>query len=221
MIKPAYQQPIDKDTFDLTIGFFEKLLKVLHPFMPFISEEIWHLIIEQKHNESIMISRMPIAASFNEKVIGTFEYAKDVIIALRNFRKEKNIPVRDQMTLIIKKNNNEQPDVTYDKLVIKLCNLKSLTYSDNKVEGAYTFIVNTTEFYVPLEESVDKDAEILKLKEELAYNKGFLESVMKKLSNERFVNNAPPNVLQMERKKQMDAEAKISVIEKQLYNLLN
>ncbi len=221
MIKPAYQHPIDKATYDQTIEFFEKLLKVLHPFMPFISEEIWHLIDERKEKESIMLTRMPAPETFNEKVINSFDYAKDVIIALRNFRKEKNIPVREQMTLIIKKNNEEKPDVTYDNLVIKLCNLKSLTYSDVKVEGAFTFIVNTTEFYVPLEESIDKDAEISKLKEELAYNKGFLESVMKKLSNERFVNNAPANVLQMERKKQMDAEAKIAVIEEQLSNLLN
>lgn len=221
MIKPAYQKPIDKITYDITIGFFEKLLKVLHPFMPFISEEVWHLLEDRKQNESIMISNMPKVESYHGKVIDTFEYAKQVIIALRNFRKEKNIPIKESMNLIIKKNNNEKQDVTYDNLVIKLCNLKSLTYSDSKIEGAFTFIVNTTEFYVPLEESIDKESEILKLQQELAYIKGFLDSVMKKLSNERFVNNAPPNVLQMERKKQMDTEAKISVIEKQINNLLN
>jgi len=220
MIKPAYLQPIDKATYDQTIAFLEKLLKVLHPFMPFITEEIWHLIEERKQNESIMITRLPQVEKYNEKVIASFDYVKEVIMALRNFRKEKNIPNKEQIAVIIKKNNNEQANVTYDNLVVKLCNLKSLSYSESKVEGAFTFIVNTTEFYIPLEENIDKEAEIIKLKQELAYNKGFLESVIKKLSNERFVNNAPPNVLQMERKKQMDAEAKISVIEAQLSNLL-
>jgi valyl-tRNA synthetase len=221
MVKPAYQKPIDKATYEKTIAFFEKLLTVLHPFMPFISEEIWHIILERKADESIMMSSMPEVNSFDENIISTFDYARQVVIALRNFRKEKNIPIKEQMTLIIKKNSNETPDITYDNLVIKLCNLKSISYSDTKIEGAFTFIVNMTEFYVPLEESVDKEAEILKLRQELEYNKGLLATVMKKLSNERFVNNAPPNVLQIERKKQMDAEAKIAIIEKQLNNLLN
>ena len=220
MIKPAYLQPIDKATYDQTIAFLEKLLKVLHPFMPFITEEIWHLIEERKQNESIMVTRLQQVEKYNENVISSFDYVKEVIMALRNFRKEKNIPNKEQIAVIIKKNNNEPSDVTYDNLVVKLCNLKSLSYSESKVEGAFTFIVNTTEFYIPLEENIDKEAEIIKLKQELAYNNGFLESVIKKLSNERFVNNAPPNVLQMERKKQMDAEAKIAVIEDQLSNLL-
>jgi len=221
MVKPAYQQPVDGETLKRTIGFFEKLLQILHPFMPFITEEIWHLLKERKEGESIMMTEMVKAGTYDEKPIAAFDYAKDVIISLRNFRKERNIPVRDMMKLKIKKNNDEIPDTTYDELVIKLCNLESLAYSDRKIENTGSFIVKTTEFYIPLEENYDREAEIKKLEDELKYQQGFLDAVMKKLSNERFLNNAPPNVLQLERKKQMDAEAKISVIEKKLKQLSN
>ena len=216
MIKPAYQQPIDRKTLDETIIFFEKLMKVLHPFMPFITEEIWHQLKARKENNCIIISEIPVRERINHKILEQFENAKQVIIAVRNLRKEKNIQNKESIRFFIKKNYEEEPDTTFDDLVAKLCNISEIGYVDDKVEGAMSFIVKSTEFYIPMSDSVDVDAEIKKLEDELNYTKGFLDSVRKKLGNERFVNNAPEKVVVLEQKKQADAEAKIKVIEEQL-----
>jgi len=220
MIKPAYQQPIDPVTLQATIAVFDKLMKILHPFMPFITEEIWHLLNEQSEEDSIMITDMPVASMYNETILNQYDMAEQVIINLRGIRKEKNIPVRDAIELYIRKNNDEQADTTFDCVIAKLLNISLIIYTTEKIEGAVSFVVKSTEFFVPLSGVVDVEAELLKLNEELNYTKGFLASVEKKLSNERFVSSAPEQVVNIERKKQSDAISKISVLELQIKSLI-
>ncbi len=219
MVKPVYQQPIDQVSFNKTVEIFEKLLKVLHPFMPFISEEIYQHLRQDDAPESIMIARMPRPAKYDENILRQFDFASEVIMAIRNLRQEKNIANRDAIELLIRKNYDDQPEITFDNVVIKLCNLSKLDYVEQKPEGAFNFIIKTTEFYIPVSQNIDIEAEIQKLEQELKYQKGFLTSVMKKLDNEKFVNNAPAHVVEMEMKKKADAQAKIKVIEDQLKTL--
>jgi len=219
MIKPAYQQPIDQPTLDAAVGLFEKLLKALHPFMPFITEEIWQILAERKPDESIMMSHQPHAGSFDPSLIEKFAFAEEVIMAIRNVRKEKNIPQKDTITLYIRKNNNQAPDTTFDGVAAKLCNISGIGYVDEKQEGCVSFVVGTTEFFIPLAGKIDPEEELKKLEEELIYTRGFLSTVMQKLGNERFVNNAPEAVVSAERKKQADAEARIRVLEEKISSL--
>jgi len=216
MIKPAYQQPMDKTTYERTLDFFEKLIKLLHPFIPFITEEVWHALRERKADETIMFELLPVQASANLALIEKFSVAEDVITQIRSIRKEKNIPFKDPIVLFIKKNYDEKPDTTFDCIVSKLCNLSDLVYTGDKVPDAISFIIRNTEFYIPLLEKIDKEAELAKLNEELAYTKGFLASVEKKLSNEKFVNGAPAEVVNGEKKKKQDAESRIAVIKTQI-----
>jgi valyl-tRNA synthetase len=216
MIKPAFQQPIDAKTYEATVGFLEDLLKVLHPFTPFISEELWQLLRDRKDGDSIMMSAWPAVGPADKKLLDGFSFASDVITAIRNVRKEKNISPKESIPLMIRKNNNEQADLTFDGVAAKLSNLSAITYVDEKPENAFTFIAKSTEFYIPASENVDVESEIAKLEQELVYNQGFLQSVMKKLNNENFVKNAKESVVEVERRKQADAEAKIRVIEEQL-----
>lgn len=219
MIKPAYQHPIDKFTYEATIAIFDKLMKVLHPFMPFITEEIWHLLDEKNEDNSIMVSEMPAAASVNQEILQQFNFALEIIIAIRTFRKDKNILNKESISLYIRKNNNESADTTFDTLVAKLCNIDKIEYITEKMENAQSFIVKTTECYVPLTQNIDVEAELAKLNAELEYANKFLNSVKQKLSNERFVNSAPAQVVELERKKQSDAEQKIIVLEEQINKL--
>ncbi|MCD4729887.1 MAG: valine--tRNA ligase, partial [Bacteroidales bacterium] len=219
MIKPAYQQPIDKRTYEQTIAFFDDLMTLVHPFMPFITEEIWHHLNERGEDESIMVSELPKSKKFDKKILEIFDIEEEVIIAVRKLRQSKNISNKESIELYIKKNYDEEPDHTFDSVIKKLCNISEIKYVDKKPEGAVTFIVKSTEFYVPLGSSVDVEAEIKKLEEELNYAKGFLNSVMKKLGNERFVNNAPAAVLEKEQQKKADAVSKIKVIEEQIATL--
>jgi valyl-tRNA synthetase len=219
MIKPAYQQPVDPITLDTAIGFFEKLLKVLHPFMPFISEEIWQNLRSRHIGESVMISGEPVPGDYNQELIRSFTFAEEVIMAVRNIRKERNLAQKDPISLYIRKNNSEEPDTTFDDVAKKLCNLHEIQYTDDKVANAIAFIVGSTEFYIPLSSRVDVTEELQKLEEELAYTRGFLEKVMLKLGNVGFVNNAPEKVVESERKKQSDAESRIRVLEGQIASL--
>ena len=217
MIKPAYQQPIDAETYEQTIALFEELMKILHPFMPFITEEIWHLLRERDEHDCIIVAPWPASSGKEDgEILEQFDFAKEVIIAVRSIRADKNIPNKEKLDFFIKKNLNEKPDITFDGLVEKLCNLSGIKYVTEKVDNAMSFVVKSTEFYIPLDQAVDVETEIKKLKEELDYTQGFLNSVAKKLSNERFVNNAPAAVVDKERKKQSDAEKKIKVLEEQL-----
>jgi valyl-tRNA synthetase len=219
MVKPAYKQPIDNKSYELTINFFEKLLKVLHPFMPFISEEIYQHIRNEESSESIMIDRFPEISGYDEALLDRFDFASQVIMSIRNMRQEKNIPQKDPLQLMVKKNNEDKADILFDGLIIKLCNLDGIEYVTEKPEGAFNFILKTTEFYIPVNESIDVEAETEKLQQEITYQKGFLKGVMKKLSNEKFVTNAPAKVVEMEKKKQTDAENKIKVLEEQIKSL--
>ena len=219
MIKPAFQKPIDKTTLYETVAIFEKLMLLLHPFMPFITEEIWHILLERGENESIMISAMPSTGDFDVAILKQFAFSSEVIIAIRNVRKEMNIPMKESIELYIRKNNNEAADTTFDGVVSRLCNISGIRYVENKVEGAVSLIIRSTEFYIPISANVDKATEIDRLTAELKYTEGFLQSVIKKLGNERFVANAKPEVVVIEQQKQADAEAKISVIKEQIAHL--
>ena len=218
MIKPAYQKPIDKATLKATLAYFEELLKLLHPFMPFISEEIWSLISERESKEDrLIVTPWPKVTKIDKGILENEKIAAEVISGIRTIRNEKNIANKDQVELFVKL--NEKSDPYFDSIISKLGNLSTLTYVDEKVEGALSFRVKSNEYYIPLAGAVNIEEEIATLEQELTYTQGFLNSVMKKLSNERFVNNAPDQVITMERKKQADAEAKIKAIEEQLISI--
>lgn len=219
MIKPDYEKPIDAATFKHAVDFFEKLMHVLHPFMPFITEEIWQLLKDRNSGESIMVSSSPLPGKYNSDVLHKFESAREVVIAIRNVRKEKNIPNKDPLTLKVKLNEENGPGKIFDPVISRLCNLESLIYIDEKEEGALSFLVKSNEYFIPVSGSLNVEEEIIRLKKELEYSRGFLNSVMKKLKNERFVNNAPSNVVELEKRKKNDTEDKIRVIEGQIKTL--
>lgn len=210
VIKPAYQAPIDAKTLEVTLDFYEKLLQQLHPYMPFITEEIWHLIANRAPSESIMVSRYAPLKEFDADVIEKFDVAMQVVSAVRNIRAKKNIPQKEQLTLQV-------IGATEMGCVIeKLSNLTGIESITEKPIGAASFIVKSTEYFVPLLDAIDRDAEIERLNKELKYAQGFLSTVMQKLSNERFVQNAPAKVLEVEYNKKADAEGKIVALEAQL-----
>ncbi len=217
IVKPGYQQPIDGVTYKATIENFDKILRLLHPFMPFISEEIWQILGERKDGESIMISDMPVAGEVDEKFIASFELAQEAVAGVRNIRKQKNIPNKDAIALSIL--DNAGYDKTFDAVLAKLANAEEISFVTEKVNGALSFMVKANEYFIPMGDLIDVDAEIARLEEDLKYNKGFLISVSKKLSNERFVNNAPEKVVAIEKQKQADAEAKIKALEESIANL--
>jgi valyl-tRNA synthetase len=212
MIKPGYQLPIDKATYEATLGFFDALLKLLHPFMPFITEELWQATYERSEGESLMIQLMPDEKPFDQSLIVDIEVVKEVITGIRNVRAQKNIPHKEAMELEILSSHN----MVYDAVIMKLSNLSSIRQSAEKSIGAVSFLVGTSEYAVPLGNKLNVEEELKKLNEELVYNRGFLKSVQAKLSNERFVANAKPEVVEAERKKQSDAESKIKSIEENM-----
>ena len=221
MVKPDFvegkAQPIDKATYDATVIFLEKLLKVLHPFMPFITEEIWHLIRERKEKECIIVAEWPkvTGSEANAQMLDEFDVVMQVITNVRNLRKQKNISPKESLE-IFEKDNRDVHITKYDALICRMCNLSSFNYTKEKIDNSFSFIVRTMEFYVPLSKNINVGEERERLMKDLEYNKGFLQSVMKKLSNERFVQNAKPEVIAVEKKKQSDAEAKIRALEEQL-----
>ena len=215
MVKAPQGQGIDPVTYAATIKFFENLMLLLHPFMPFITEEIWHAIAERKDGDDIIIAQQPKLQSVDEQILKQFEFTQEIINNVRKVRSDKNIAFRDAIQLVVKGTANKD----FDCVIAKLCNVSEISYVAEAPAGAFGFIVGSTEFFVPLTGSVDVEAEIKKLEEELKYAQGFLKSVEAKLSNERFVNGAPAAVVDKERKKKADAEAKIAVIEQQLAGL--
>lgn len=217
MIKPGYQQPIDRKTFDKAIEMLENNLKLLHPFMPFLTEEIWHHIAERSTEEALIIAKWPTLKQADERLITGFDVAAEVIAGIRTIRKEKNIPNKDAIDLKVV--NNEGIADEYDSIIKKLGNIGSLEYVAEKISGALTFRVRSNEYFVPVSGAVNVEEEIAKLTEELNYNRGFLKSVQAKLSNEKFVGSAPEKVVAMERQKEADALAKIATIEQSLESL--
>ncbi len=218
IVKPGYQKPIDAKTYKATIDNFDKILRMLHPFMPFISEEIWQLLDDRKDGESIMVSNMPEASEVDEKLLADFELTKEAIAGVRNVRKQKNIANKEAISLSILDNTGNY-DKNFDAVLEKLANADKIDFVTEKVSGALSFMVKANEYFIPMGELLDVDAEIARLEEDLKYQKGFLNSVMKKLSNERFVNNAPEKVVAIEKQKQADAEAKIKALEESIANL--
>jgi len=218
IVKPAYQQPIDARTYEELIDIFDEVLRFLHPFMPFVSEEIWQLLKERQKGESIMISAWPKSTGYDETMIAQFEDVKEAIAGIRTIRTKNNIPMKDQMELSVMQ-GDKGFDIAYNSVLVKLGNLSAFTMITEEVKSAASFLVKSTTFYVPLSVTIDVEEELIKLNTELNYTKGFLNSVIKKLSNERFVNSAPDAVVAVERAKQADAEAKIKVLEEQIGNL--
>ena len=217
MIKPGYQQPIDKATFDKAIAMLESNLKLLHPFMPFLTEEIWQHIAERTPEQALIVSEWPKAKAFDEKLITDFDFATEVISGIRTIRKDKNIPFRDAIALSIL--NNEKASTYFDSVILKLGNVEAINYVSDKVDGALSYRVKSNEYFIPITGAIDVEAEIIKLTEELKYTQGFLRSVQGKLSNEKFVAGAPEQVIANERKKEADALAKIATLEQSLASL--
>ncbi|WP_264550509.1 valine--tRNA ligase [Flavobacterium sp. N2820] len=217
MIKPGYQQPIDRATFDKAIEMLENNLKLLHPFMPFLTEEIWHHIAERTPEQALIVGEWPTAKAFDEKLIADFDFATEVISGIRTIRKDKNIPFRDVIELRVM--NNEKASTHFDSVILKLGNVVDLVYVADKVDGALSYRVKSNEYFIPITGNIDVEAEVAKLTEELNYTKGFLRSVQGKLSNEKFVAGAPEQVIANERKKEADALAKIAMIEQSLAGL--
>ena len=218
LIKPEYQHPIDKLTFDSVINIFENNLRVLHPFMPFISEEIWQNISNRSVNEALIVSAWPKVESINRKMIKDFDFTSQVISSIRTIRKEKNISFKNSIELHVL--NNENKSSNLDSLIIKLCNISKLVYTKIEVENSISFRVKSNNYYVPVDNNnINIEEEIIKLKTELQYIEGFLNSVRKKLSNSRFVENAPEKVIQIEKDKEQDALSKIKAIKDSLSSL--
>jgi valyl-tRNA synthetase len=217
MIKPGYQQPIDRATFEKAIEMLEANLKLLHPFMPFLTEEIWQHITERTPEQALIVSEWPKTKAFDAKLIADFDFATEVISGIRTIRKDKNIPFKDAMELKVV--NNEKASMYFDSVIQKLGNVTTLEYVSDKVDGALSYRVKSNEYFIPITGNIDVEAEIAKLTEELNYIKGFLRSVQGKLSNEKFVAGAPEQVIANERKKEADALAKIATLEQSLASL--
>ena len=218
MIKPAYGQPIDKKTYETTLHFFDVLLRQLHPFMPFITEELWQHIYDRKPGESIMTAQLETFEGRDlqaaNEICNTFDQLKEIISGVRNIRLQKNIAQKEALEMLVLGENTQL--MAYAEVVKKMANLSAVTVVDSKPEGAASFMVGTTEYFIPLGNLIDVEEELKKLEADLKYQEGFLQSVLKKLSNEKFVSKAPANVIEMERKKQSDAETKIAALKESI-----
>ena len=212
MVKPGYQQPVDKSTYLSTLGFFDALLRLLHPFMPFITEELWQALEPRKEGESLMVALIPEVAPVDNLYLEDFEIAKEIVGGVRTIRLQKNIPNKEALELQVLGEHNDH----FNSVIAKMCNLSSIIRTEEKAAGSASFLVRTTEYAVPLGNMINVEEELAKLQDELKYQQGFLASVMKKLSNESFVSKAPAKVIEMERKKQVDAESKIKSIEESI-----
>jgi valyl-tRNA synthetase len=217
-IKPEFVDgkslPIDKATLAATIGFLESLLKIMHPWMPFITEEIWHLLKERDAKDCIIVAEWPtVKSELDKQQLAEFEVSKELVAMVRNVRAQKQLSAKEKLEVIEK---SEATHSYFDSTIIKLANLSAFSYTKEKVEGAFSFQIKTTEFYIPLSMNLNKEDEIERLTKDLEYNKGFLQAVQKKLSNEKFVSNAKPEVIEVERKKESDALSKIKTLEEQL-----
>ena len=215
MIKPAYGDPISEETLNSSIAIFEKLLKVLHPFMPFITEELWHSMGTRTEKDCLIVAEWPKAESYDKGIIEAASLAFELISQIRNIRSSKGISPKEPLELIIK---TEKPEAysQFQQLIEKLGNLTSIQFNGNAPEMSFSFIINSDECAIPAGNNVDLEKEKAEMLKELEYARGFLNSVMKKLGNERFVNNAPAEVLQNEQNKKVDAEAKIKTLEESL-----
>jgi valine--tRNA ligase len=217
MIKPAFGSPIDKETYREVISLFEENLKLLHPFMPFVTEEIWQQIAPRSTQEALIVASYPKEEAFDESLLHTFEFVQEIISGIRTIRKEKIIAFKEEISLSVI--DNEHLGNQWDSIIQKLGNISSISYTEKTIEGAISFRVKSNEYFIPILDKIDVAQEIEKLEKELSYAEGFLKSVRAKLSNEKFVNSAPAQVVENERKKEADALAKIETIQKSIENL--
>lgn len=216
MVKPAYGQPIDRNTYDTTLAFFDHLLKLLHPFIPFITEELWQALEPRKDGESIMYAQWPELGFIDENLINDFENTKEIIAGIRTIRLQKNIANKVALELYVK--GQYQP--TWNAIIEKISNIQSIRQLEHELDvNTANFLVGTTEFIVPIGDMIDKDKEIEKIEADIKYYEGFLLSVMKKLGNEKFVAHAKPEVVELERKKKSDAESKLATLKESLNKL--
>ena len=214
MVKPTWGSPIDGATIRATKRFFERLLEILHPFMPFVTEELWQNIEERKEGESIMFAEQPTELPYDEKMLAEFDLAREVVSAVRNIRAKQNVPNKEQVALEVIADENYHP--AYNCVVSKMANLSAITEVSEKNPTAAAFIVKTTEYFVPMSANINVEEEMAKMTKELAHYEGFLKGVLAKLGNERFVANAPAAVVENERNKQRDAEAKIAALKERM-----
>jgi valyl-tRNA synthetase len=221
MVKPDFVDgkplPVSKVTMEATVTFFEELLKIIHPWMPFISEELWHLLGDRKDGDCIIVAQWPEVKSIDQKLLNDFATASELITQVRNTRKQKNISPKEKISLLAK--DAAMASGVFKDVIVRLCNLDKYEAASGKIDNAVSFLVGKSEFYIPFSSGIDLDAEKERLMKELEYNQGFLKSVQAKLANERFVSNAKPEVVDIEKKKLADAEAKIKAIEEQLKSL--
>jgi len=217
MVKPEFEKPIDAVTYEKTVAFFEKLLKMLHPFMPFITEELWHELGERHDADCIIVSSWPKAGPTKATITEEAQFAFDVITEIRNTRNTKGLSPKEALKLHVKE--EKKTIDAFWPVIKKLSNLSEIAFTKEQTPNATSFIVKTTEFFIPLEGKVDVAKEREALTKELEYHRGFIISVNKKLDNEKFVNSAKPQVVEMERKKKADAEAKIKSLEESLSRL--
>ncbi len=220
IVKPAYQTPCDKTTYEATTAIFEKLLKLLHPFMPFITEELWHLIDNRDAEDCVMLAEWPKVEKYDTAKLLQFEDAKATISEIRTVRKNRNISYKEKLILMVNPGANGYY-AKNNEVIIKMGGLTTIEKVDTKIDNSAAFMVKTSEFFIPLGDNIDVEAELEKLKADLKYQQGFLRSTMGKLGNEKFVNSAPTKVVEMERKKLADAQAKIKAIEEQISALKN
>lgn len=218
LVKPAYQQPIDKKTYDAIVELLEGNLKLLHPFMPFLTEEVWQYINERQEDEALIVAKWPKGGEYDQDLIASFEIATEIISGIRTIRKEKNIPNKDSLELFVMEADAGY-DARWDAVLEKMGNLNTLKKTVAPIEAALSFRVKSTEFFIPIGDAIDIEAELEKIEKELSYTEGFLNSVRKKLSNERFVSNAPEQVIAIERQKEADALAKIETLKQSRSNL--
>jgi valyl-tRNA synthetase len=217
MVKPSYGHPIDLKTYNSVINVFESILRIIHPFTPFICEEIWQQLNKRKDGEYIVNAKWPFFDNYDANIIEDFEDFQGTIMGIRNLRKEKNIAIKVNLDLKIKVNNGWSNK--FDGLILKMGNLNDIEFVNQSISGAFSFVVKNNEFFVPFNEFIDTEQEINKLKSEIEDRKGFLNSILKKINNEKFMSNAPEKVVQLELKKKNDAESQIKILEERVINL--
>jgi valyl-tRNA synthetase len=218
MVKPPFGSAMDRTTYEASVEILENLLKVLHPFMPFLTEEIWQFVRPREEGKgSICVAAWPSSGPIDEQLTKQFDAFSEVVIGIRNIRKDKNIPNKEKVKLLVK--STASADTSFDAVVMHLCNIESIEYVNEKPTSCYSFVMSGAEYFVPFTDNVDVEAERTKIQQEITYLQGFLKSVDAKLNNERFVSKAPADVLEVERKKQSDTLAKISMLQEQLASL--
>ncbi len=218
MIKPEFGKPIDADTYNKTIGFFESVLKVLHPFMPFITEELWHELADRKEKDCILVASWPTPKAFNTSILDQGNFAFELITEIRNTRNAKGLSPKEALRLLVNSNDSSLLK-SFGGVVKKLSNLSEVAFGTVSVSNATSFVIKSTEFFIPMEGKIDAAKERETILKDLEYQRGFMVSVDKKLSNEKFVSSAPPQVIEIERKKKADAETKIKALEESLARL--